>query len=126
MRESDAAVRDRLVGQEQVVATGRCADITTTGDFVDEASHRVLAVAGATDLLGTEARENPQTQTDPTTPELWPIAPLGASLRLNDGTLGTFTPLLLNWERRRRSRGNARDPTPPRVAGPRKGAPTRI
>ncbi len=33
MRESDAAVRDRLAEEERVVATGRCADITTTGDL---------------------------------------------------------------------------------------------
>ena len=33
MRDSEAAVRDRLAGDEQVLATGRCADITTTGDL---------------------------------------------------------------------------------------------
>jgi hypothetical protein len=33
MRESEAALRDRLAEDEQVLATGRCADITTTGDL---------------------------------------------------------------------------------------------
>ena len=33
MSDSDAVVRDRLAKEEQVVATGRCADITTTGDL---------------------------------------------------------------------------------------------
>jgi hypothetical protein len=33
MRDSEAAVRNRLAEEEQVVATGRCADITTTGDL---------------------------------------------------------------------------------------------
>jgi hypothetical protein len=33
MRDSEAAVRDRLAESEQVLATGRCADITTTGDL---------------------------------------------------------------------------------------------
>ena len=33
MRDSEAAVRDRLAEDEQVLATGRCADITTTGDL---------------------------------------------------------------------------------------------
>jgi hypothetical protein len=33
MGHSEAAVRDRLAAEEQVVATGRCADITTTGDL---------------------------------------------------------------------------------------------
>jgi hypothetical protein len=33
MRDSEAAVRDRLADDEQVLATGRCADITTTGDL---------------------------------------------------------------------------------------------
>ena len=33
MGESGAAVRERLVEDEQVLATGRCADITTTGDL---------------------------------------------------------------------------------------------
>jgi hypothetical protein len=33
MRDTEAAVRDRLAGDEQVLAKGRCADITTTGDL---------------------------------------------------------------------------------------------
>jgi hypothetical protein len=33
MRSSEGAVRDRLADDEQVLATGRCADITTTGDL---------------------------------------------------------------------------------------------
>ena len=33
MRESEAAVRGSLLADEQVLATGRCADITTTGDL---------------------------------------------------------------------------------------------
>jgi hypothetical protein len=33
MGRSEAAVRDRLLQDEQVIATGRCADITTTGDL---------------------------------------------------------------------------------------------
>jgi hypothetical protein len=33
MRVSEAAVRDLLADDEQVLATGRCADITTTGDL---------------------------------------------------------------------------------------------
>jgi hypothetical protein len=33
MRDSGAAVGERLVGGEEVLATGRCADITTTGDL---------------------------------------------------------------------------------------------
>jgi hypothetical protein len=33
MRVSEAAVRDLLADEEQVLATGRCADITTTGDL---------------------------------------------------------------------------------------------
>lgn len=33
MGRSEAAVRERLVQDEQVIATGRCADITTTGDL---------------------------------------------------------------------------------------------
>lgn len=33
MRVSEAAVRDLLPDKEQVLATGRCADITTTGDL---------------------------------------------------------------------------------------------
>ena len=33
MRDSEAAARDRLAEDEQVLAAGRCADITTTGDL---------------------------------------------------------------------------------------------
>jgi hypothetical protein len=33
MRDSGAAVGERLAGDEEVLATGRCADITTTGDL---------------------------------------------------------------------------------------------
>jgi hypothetical protein len=33
MGRSEAAVRDRLLQDEQVIVTGRCADITTTGDL---------------------------------------------------------------------------------------------
>jgi hypothetical protein len=33
MRESEAVVRGHLGDEEQIVATGRCADITTTGDL---------------------------------------------------------------------------------------------
>jgi hypothetical protein len=33
MSDSEAAVRDRLAEDEEVLATGRCADITTTGDL---------------------------------------------------------------------------------------------
>ncbi len=33
MRVSEAALRDLLADEEQVLATGRCADITTTGDL---------------------------------------------------------------------------------------------
>ena len=33
MSDSEAAVGERLAGDEEVLATGRCADITTTGDL---------------------------------------------------------------------------------------------
>jgi hypothetical protein len=33
MRDGGAAVGERLAGDEEVLATGRCADITTTGDL---------------------------------------------------------------------------------------------
>ena len=33
MRDSEVAVRTRLLGDEEVLAKGRCADITTTGDL---------------------------------------------------------------------------------------------
>jgi hypothetical protein len=33
MRVSEAAVSDLLADEEHVLATGRCADITTTGDL---------------------------------------------------------------------------------------------
>jgi hypothetical protein len=33
LRSSEGAVRDRLADDEQVLASGRCADITTTGDL---------------------------------------------------------------------------------------------
>ena len=33
MSESEVAVRERLAEDEHVLATGRCADITTTGDL---------------------------------------------------------------------------------------------
>jgi hypothetical protein len=33
IKDSEAAVRNRLREEEQIVATGRCADITTTGDL---------------------------------------------------------------------------------------------
>jgi hypothetical protein len=49
MRDGEEAVRDRLGEDEQVLATGRCADITTTGDL-DSAG------AGWTYLMVTNRR----------------------------------------------------------------------